>query len=582
MNPKIKKIFTNARVIVLLVFLVFAVIAIHPADAKGVTIRHVAKNSSASLAGIISPKPTAAPMSRERVIAIDNIPINSVQEYYDYADTLSYDQPITIHTNKNTYRLKTQPITETIIYKNETVIEEYEEIIRENKTINGTEIEINTSVNKTRKVPRTEVLILGTEDIGLNIYDAPSTNIRKGLDLQGGTRVLLAPEEKVNRDEMNILLANMKQRLNVYGLSDVIVKSAGDLSGNQFIVIEIAGINEQEVKELLAKQGKFEAKIGNKTVFRGGSDITYVCRSADCSGIDPMQGCSQTSKGYGCRFRFSIALSPEAARIQANLTGRLGLITMGDDGSELSKNEWYLNETLDLYLDDENVDSLNIGSDLKGRAVTDIAISGWGSGTVQQEAVFNSLENMKRLQTILITGSLPIKLNIVKTDTISPTLGEEFVNNALLVGILAILSVVIVVAVRYRKALIAIPMLVTSFSEVILLLGLAALIGWNIDLAAIAGIIIAVGTGVDHQIIITDETLRKDQQLYSNWKKKIKNALFIIMAAYFTTMVAMIPLIFAGAGLLKGFAITTMMGISFGVFITRPAYAAIAEILLKE
>ena len=97
-----------------------------------------------------------------------------------------------------------------------------------------------------------------------------------------------------------------------------------------------------------------------------------------------------------------------------------------------------------------------------------------------------------------------------------------------------------------------------------------------------AGIIIAVGTGVDHQIVITDETLRKDQQMYSNWKKKIKNALFIIMAAYFTTMVAMIPLLFAGAGLLKGFAITTMMGISFGVFITRPAYAAIAEILLKE
>jgi len=54
------------------------------------------------------------------------------------------------------------------------------------------------------------------------------------------------------------------------------------------------------------------------------------------------------------------------------------------------------------------------------------------------------------------------------------------------------------------------------------------------------------------------------------------------MASYFTTMVALIPLLFAGAGLLKGFAITTMMGITFGVFITRPAYAAIAEILLKE
>jgi len=41
-------------------------------------------------------------------------------------------------------------------------------------------------------------------------------------------------------------------------------------------------------------------------------------------------------------------------------------------------------------------------------------------------------------------------------------------------------------------------------------------------------------------------------------------------------------LIFAGAGMLKGFALTTIIGVSVGVFITRPAYASIIEILLKE
>jgi preprotein translocase subunit SecD len=46
--------------------------------------------------------------------------------------------------------------------------------------------------------------------------------------------------------------------------------------------------------------------------------------------------------------------------------------------------------------------------------------------------------------------------------------------------------------------------------------------------------------------------------------------------------VAMIPLMSAGAGLLKGFAITTLIGITIGVFITRPAYANVIEILLKE
>ena len=49
----------------------------------------------------------------------------------------------------------------------------------------------------------------------------------------------------------------------------------------------------------------------------------------------------------------------------------------------------------------------------------------------------------------------------------------------------------------------------------------------------------------------------------------------------FTVVVAMIPLIFAGAGLLKGFAITTIIGITIGVFVTRPAYSSFVEIMLK-
>jgi preprotein translocase subunit SecD len=189
---------------------------------------------------------------------------------------------------------------------------------------------------------------------------------------------------------------------------------------------------------------------------------------------------------------------------------------------------------------------------------------------------------MKRLQTIMITGSLPVKLTVVKTDTLSPLLGEEFVKNSLFLGFAAIVAVSVILFLRYRKIQLSGAILFVMLAEIVLLMGVAALIGWNIDLAAIAGIIIALGTGVDHAIVISDELLRGESQYYSNWKKRIKNAFFIIMAAYFTTVVAMFPLYRAGAGLLKGFAIITILGLSFGVFITRPAFAAIVEILLKE
>jgi len=570
----LKKIFTNLRVIILLAVLLFAVIAINPHPFnKGVAIRNVIINSSANLAGIESPKPTSTPMSKERIISINNKPIDSIDDYYSFEAELKPNRTVSIKTNKGTYRLITKYETETIVL-NETINKTVTQEVNVTEIVNGTKV--NKTINKTEviTVPKTITNVYNDSiDLGIRVYNAPTTNIRKGLDLQGGTRVLLEPEEKISTDDMEIVLSNIKQRLNIYGLSDIVVRTISDLSGNQYILIEIAGANEEEVKELVAKQGKFEAKIKNDVVFKGGNDITYICRSADCSGIDP-NSYGQSNGQWFCRFRFSISLSPEAAQRQADLTENLDIITDGGDD--------YLNETLDLYLDNQNVDSLNIGSDLKGRAITDIQISGSGSGATQQEALSESLKNMKRLQTILITGSLPVKLNVVKTDAISPSLGEEFVKNAFFIGFLALLSVSLIVFLRYRKLEITLPIIITVMSEVIIIMGVAALIGWNIDIAAIAGIIIAIGSGVDDQIVISDELSKKEQEVFINWKQRIGNAFFIIMASYLTTFVAMLPLMRAGAGLLKGFAITTIIGISVGVFITRPAFAAIVEILLKD
>jgi preprotein translocase subunit SecD len=565
---KFRKIFTNMRILIALVFIVLALVALHPNPfAEGVTIRSVSVNSSAALAGIPSPKPTTPPMSRERIISLNNEPIYSLEDYYDFIEDLKENRTVHIKTNQDIYKLVTKPKYETITLNETEEKEITEEVFDE---------ELNETVNftKTIIVNKTEQKEIGL-DIGLVVYSAPKTNIRMGLDLQGGTRVLLQPEKETTDEEMEMLIENMKYRLNIYGLSDVIVRKAGDLSGNQYVLVEIAGAKEEEVRELLAKQGKFEATIGNDTVFRGGQDITYVCRSADCAGIDPQRGCGQTSDDqWACSFRFAISLSPEAAARQAELTKALEVVS--EDGDE------YLSEKLILYLDNAKVDELNIAADLQGRETTDIAISGSGIGATRQEAIFNSLENMKRLQTILITGSLPVKLSIVKTDTISPIFGAEFINNSLLIGLLALAAVAVVIFIRYRKIKVVVPMALTVLMEVVIILGVAALIGWNIDLAAIAGIIIAIGTGVDHQIIITDETLKGEITEIYDWKKRIKNAFFIIMGAFFTTVVAMILLYIAGAGLLRGFAVTTIIGALIGVFITRPAYAAIIEILLKK
>jgi preprotein translocase subunit SecD len=570
-----KKIITDIRVIILIITLIMAVVAIYPVfNNEGVSIKAVQRNSLASLAGIENPKAKSSPLSHEKIVMMNNQPIKDLLDYYSVLDSLEPDQILSIKTNKGLYRIKVEPEIE-IIELNETefVVEEIVELF--NETIDGVIVPVNKTINVTKEVKKTETNIIGLKPLGLSVDNAPTSNIRKGLDLQGGTRVLLKPEEDVDSLTFSGIIDSLKERLNIYGLGDIIVTEVSDSpeflgGGNKYILVEIAGATSEEVKDLIAKQGKFEGKIANQTVFRGGDDITYVCRSADCSGIDPRRPCSKMDDFWGCGFYFSISLRPEAAKRQADVTANLDII--GD----------HLSEPLILYLDDFERDKLNIASDLRGRAVTDIEISGSGQGITHDEALQDALQNMKGLQTVLITGSLPVKLEIVKIDTISAKLGSQFLSNAFIVAIVVILSIILFLVIVYRTLKLAIPIVIALLSEVILVLGIAALIGWNIDLAAIAGIIVAVGTGVDDQIIIIDEVLRKGSESISyKWKERIKKAFFIIMTAYFTTLVAMIPLLFAGAGLLKGFAITTILGVSVGVFITRPAFASIIKNLIK-
>jgi preprotein translocase subunit SecD len=518
----------NWRIILLVVFIALSIIAINPQFGEdGVAIRNVERNSSAQLAGILNPGPGITPTARERIVEIDGEPIRDVEQYHDIISAYPVGRAMSITTDQNTYR----------------------------------------------------VTVPNGSDIGLSVYEAPSTNLRLGLDLSGGTRVILQPKEQVSDEDLTLVIDNIKQRLNVYGLSDIIVRSATDLDGDKYIIVEIAGANEDEVQELLARQGKFDARIGNETVFRGGQDITYVCRSPQCSGIGWNQqggACGQSGEGFACRFSFQITLSPEAAERQAYTTDKLEVI-MDQSGG-------YLSQPLSLYLDNELVDELQISSDLKGRASTDILISGSGFGATQADAMEDAVANMKKLQTVLITGSLPVELDVVKSDSISPALGSEFISNAIMLGVLSILAVATVLSIRYREFIISIPIVVTMLSEIVMMLGFAAWVGWNLDLAAIAAIVIAIGSGVDDQIVIIDETLRGgvDKDRTRSWKERIGRAFFIVMAAYFTLAAAMIPLFFAGAGLLRGFALTTLVGITVGVLITRPAFAQIIEILMKK
>jgi preprotein translocase subunit SecD len=376
--------------------------------------------------------------------------------------------------------------------------------------------------------------------------------ISQGLDLKGGAMVQLQLEHPVDKDTMGIVTNVIDKRLNTFGVKDVKVRSSGD----QFVIIEMAGVTASEVENLIGNPGIFEAKIDDVQVLAG-TDIEKV----------------DAPKITGTKWEVPFTVTTEGSKKFAdNAKGKA-------------------HHKVDMYLDGNLIDKNSPELD-PGLA------NGEPSKTVQVTGTANSKAEAgskgKELYTILKSGSIPVKINIIGSNTISPELGGLFLNGVSLAGLLAIISISIIIFIRYRRPILAIPIIITTASEVLIIMGIASAINWNIDLAAIVGIIASIGTGVDDQIIITDEVLHHDidsgskkaqRRRNARTKLNVKNALFIIFASAGTLIAAMIPLVYVGfargttgIGILAGFAFTTILGVVIGVMITRPVYAKFVEL----
>ncbi|QQG38479.1 MAG: hypothetical protein HYS32_02625 [Candidatus Woesearchaeota archaeon] len=578
---KLKKLF-GIRTWILIILLIFAIIAIHPrSNTEGVLVKSVDKGSLEEQIGI---------KTNQIITSVNDIAIKDIPSYNLAIQKAIIVEPkeIIVETTegKFTYKIlndigfelenltivKTKNFTNNIMGD---IISINEKNVTQTNFFQIKNEVLPKNILKLATVEGQEFAYLTSSAPKVTVSNVEKTNLKKGLDLAGGTRVLLKPvaDHPVTEKEVSDLSSVLENRLNVYGLSDIRSRTA-EINNEKLIILELAGATKEEVEDLISKQGVFEAKIANKTVFEGGKkDITFVCRDdGTCAFVS---ACGQNSnQGYSCRFDFSISLSAEAAKRHAELTRDLSI-----DPASAGQ---YLNETLELYLDNEFVSSLRIGTSLQGQEATSISISGPGFGSTSAAAEEDAYKEMNKLQTVLISGSLPLDIEVVRIDFISPVLGQSFVKNSILIILLSILGVSAVIFIVYRSFKIVIPIIITLLSEILLILGFAALIKWNIDIASIAGIVAAVGTGVDDQIVIIDEIKRGEQQQIFDWKQRIKRAFFIIFAAYVATLASMLPLWFTGAGLLRGFAVTTIIGVSIGVFITRPAYASFLEALLKK
>jgi len=390
--------------------------------------------------------------------------------------------------------------------------------------------------------------------------------VRPGVTTQTRQTVVETLQRKVNRGGLT-------------GGSVSVIQPVG--GGQPFIVVEVPGATEAEVKQRVQDRGVVQIVA---EVDPAGENTTRTNTTVlTGEGIAGIQSARSRENAPGV-YEVPVTVEDTAARRFAQDMRDTGFVTGNgpencDRSTDNTKPGSYC---LLQILDGEIVQSNGIDSGLA---------SSINNGEWEEDPTFTigagSLETAREVEISLQVGALPTQLDISgqgETEFISPSLAEEFKSLALITGLMAWIGVAVMVFLRYKRVRVAIPMLFTAIAEVFILLGFASVVGLALNLSHIAGLIAVIGTGVDDLVIIADEILQQgDVATGRVFQSRFRKAFWVIGAAAITTIIAMSPLAVLSLGELTGFAIVTIVGVLIGVLITRPAYGDILRnLVLRE
>lgn len=345
-------------------------------------------------------------------------------------------------------------------------------------------------------------------------------SIRQGLDLQGGTHVVLeaedTPEAPVNHDAMERVLHIMEKRVNELGLTEPMIQRQGE----RRIIIELPGIKDPDKAiAVIGKTAMLEFKDEEGNTVLTGTDLKDAKEQTDQQN----------------QHLVSLDFSDEGGKKFAELT---------------TKN---VGRRIAILLDGEVLTAPNVKEPITG-----------GKAVITGQ---RSLEEAHNLAILLRSGALPVKVNIIETRTVGPTLGQDSKDKSEFAFTIGIGAVLVFMLLFYRlSGLIAD---ISLMAYVLLLLAALKFLDATLTLPGVAGIILSVGMAVDANVLIFEhfkEEYKKGSTLRMAMNNGFKRAFTTIFDSNLTTIIAAMVLFAFGTGSIRGFAITLGLGVVLSMF----------------
>lgn len=413
------------------------------------------------------------------------------------------------------------------------------------------------------------VIILGLVLFFLYPYYPINEVINLGLDLRGGTRIVLEAEgiEKMSSEErsktIDRIVTILNNRVNQYGLTEPTIRPLGD----KRVEVELPGTTDPEVaRRLIGRTALLEFQKVVKSGSPGGTlsqqnlsqEVIYGRENENGQQVPYLV--QKTALMTGSILKdaevktSSRAQNPIYVALEFN---KEGAKQFADVISNLQPNEDRIAIVLDGIVQSAPV----ISEDIWNTAQNSNSI---GRATI--EGTFTA-DEAKRLAIVLRAGALPVEVNELEHRTVGPSLGQDAIHAGVLTISVGFLLVLFFMPARYRWLGIVAD-LVLIFNMLIMF-GALSLFGATLTLPGIAGVILTIGISVDANIIIFErikEAVVSGKTGTASIRDGFDKSISTVVDANLTTLATAIILMYFGTGPVRGFAITLTIGIVGSLF----------------
>ncbi len=415
--------------------------------------------------------------------------------------------------------------------------------------------------------------------VGGAVYVMATIPVQLGLDLRGGTQILLEAQDTaevtVDPEVTERTLEVLRRRVDAYGVAEPTLQ----VSGDNRIIIELPGVTDpDEALELIGQTAQLtfhpvlDSRPAGAEPLDGEPDVLVlpgdpgeelVLGPTAVSGeeVDTAAG-TFDSQGTGV-WVVSIGFRSGGGQAWANLTAEAACFPAFDPRRRVA-----------IVLDSQVISSPGVA----GNVACNVGITGGNTiitGNFDQESA-------EELALLIRAGALPVPVEVIEQGTIGPSLGEAAIAASVEAAIIGGLLTILYMIAFYRLMGVAAALSLLVYGSVSY--AVLAWMGATLTLPGIAGFVLAIGMAVDANVLVYErakEEFNDGAPLGEAVTVGFKKAWSAIADANVTTLIAAMLLFAYASGAVRGFGVTLSVGVVVSMFSALVVTRLMLELLSR-